>query len=54
MQAWWPRMAKVLEPLSDCLLPRGTVGVSENDFRVIADTLDVRYDAATRQGNRRS
>jgi hypothetical protein len=52
MQAWWPRMARVLERLSDHLLPRGTAGVSENDFRVIADTLDARYTAATRRGDR--
>jgi hypothetical protein len=49
MQVWHPRTARVLERLSDDLLPRGTAGVSENDFRVIADTLDARYNAATKR-----
>jgi hypothetical protein len=49
MQAWYPRMARVLERLSDPLLPRGTSSVSENDFRAIVETLEARYAAATRR-----
>jgi internalin A len=52
MQAWWPRMAEVLEHLSDHLLPRGTASVSENDFQIIADTLETRYAAAIGRGAR--
>jgi internalin A len=52
MQSWYPRMARVLERLSDSLLPRGSAAVSADDFRVVADTLDERYARATRRAER--
>jgi internalin A len=47
MQAWHPRFSRVLERLSDTLLPRGEAALRQDNFRTVVQRLNALYDEAT-------